>query len=83
MYWAWLAGPLLLVTTGKGTESWTLRSCRRSFLAVKVMICSCNRWFSFCKECRALSISTTAGSENRKKGRIKALWRGHEGRGHG
>lgn len=40
MYWAWLPGPLLLVTTGKGTESWTLRSCRRSFLAVSVMICS-------------------------------------------
>lgn len=58
MYWAWLPGPLLVVTTGKGTESWTLRSCKRSFLAVSVMICSWSRWFSFCSECRALSIST-------------------------
>jgi len=71
MYWAWLPGPLLLVTTGNGTESWTLRSCKRSFLAVSVMICSWSRWFSFCSECRALSISTTAGNRKGKGDRVR------------
>lgn len=80
MYWAWLPGPLLLVTTGKGTESWTLRSCKRSFLAVSVMICSWSRWFSFCSECRALSISTTAEKRRGEGGQGQGREQGMEER---
>lgn len=44
---------------GKGTASSVLSSCSRSFLAVRLRIWSCRRWFSCCREWSDWSISTT------------------------
>lgn len=55
----WWEGLGFEVIVGKGTESCALRSCSRSFLAVRFFICSSNRLFSTWSWCNDLSIPKT------------------------